>query len=113
MRILVVEDEVGVRETVCALLKSENYAVDAVGTAEDGIFMLKENEYDGVVLDLMLPDGSGLDVPPRAKSLESTPIWSFSPPLLPSQPPPLQKAAIGRITVPPVMNLSATGDAPA
>jgi two-component system OmpR family response regulator len=62
MRILVVEDEVGVRETVCALLKSENYAVDAVGTAEDGIFMLKENEYDGVILDLMLPDGSGLDV---------------------------------------------------
>jgi DNA-binding response OmpR family regulator len=62
MRILVVEDETGVRETICTLLKNENYAVDAVGTAEDGLFMLKENEYDGVILDLLLPDGSGLDI---------------------------------------------------
>ena len=62
MRILVVEDEAGVRETICALLKNEHYAVDAVGTAEDGVFMLKENEYDGVILDLLLPDGSGLDI---------------------------------------------------
>jgi len=74
MRILVVEDEVGVRETVCALLKSENYAVDAVGTAEDGIFMLKENEYDGVVLDLMLPDTSGETVCQELKEMGDFPI---------------------------------------
>jgi len=62
MRILVVEDEAGVRDSICALLKREGYAFDGVGTAEDGTFMLKENIYDAVILDLMLPDGSGLEV---------------------------------------------------
>jgi DNA-binding response OmpR family regulator len=62
MRVLVVEDETGVREHIVALLKREDYAVDAVDTADDGAYMLKENNYDAVVLDIMLPDGSGLDV---------------------------------------------------
>ena len=62
MRILVVEDEAGVRENVSALLKSEGYAVDATSTATDGTFMLSENDYDAVVLDIILPDGSGFDV---------------------------------------------------
>ena len=62
MRILVVEDETGVRENIGTLLKSEGYAVDLTATAQDGTFMLKENDYDAVVLDIILPDGSGLDV---------------------------------------------------
>ena len=62
MRILVVEDEAGVRENIISLLEEDGYAVDAVGTAEDGAFMLKENPYDAVVLDIRLPDGSGLDI---------------------------------------------------
>ncbi len=62
MRILVVEDETGVRENIGTLLKSEGYAVDLMATAQDGRFMLKENDYDAVILDIILPDGSGLDV---------------------------------------------------
>lgn len=62
MRILVVEDETGVRENISSLLKSEGYAVDATSTAEDGSFMLSENDYDAVVLDIILPDGSGFEV---------------------------------------------------
>jgi len=68
MRVLVIEDEQAVREHIAALLKSDGYACDAVGTAEDGAFMLKENDYDAVVLDLMLPDGSGLDVLKRFRA---------------------------------------------
>lgn len=62
MRILVVEDEESVREHICRVLKEDDYAVDAVDTAEDGAFMLRENVYDAAVLDIRLPDGSGLDV---------------------------------------------------
>lgn len=62
MRILVIEDEPGVQENICMLLKSEDYAVDATATALDGAFMLAENDYDAVILDIILPDGSGLDV---------------------------------------------------
>jgi len=62
MRILVVEDEIGVCENIGTLLKSEGYAVDLMATAQDGRFMLKENDYDAVILDIILPDGSGLDV---------------------------------------------------
>jgi DNA-binding response OmpR family regulator len=62
MRILVVEDEEHVRAHICRVLKEEDYAVDAVDTAADGAFMLRENTYDAAILDIRLPDGSGLDV---------------------------------------------------
>ncbi|NLF39124.1 response regulator transcription factor [bacterium] len=62
MRILVVEDEPSVRENLKELLASEGYAVDAAQTAEDGAYLMRENDYDAVILDIVLPDGSGLDV---------------------------------------------------
>lgn len=68
MRVLIIEDEPAVREHIAGLLKGDGYACDAVGTAEDGMFMLKENDYDAVVLDLLLPDGSGLDVLKRFRA---------------------------------------------
>ena len=62
MRILVVEDEEGIREYICSVLKKEKYAIDAVITAEDAMYMLSQNNYDAVILDIILPDGSGLDI---------------------------------------------------
>lgn len=62
MRVLVIEDDEILRTHITGLLKQDGYACDAVGTAEDGAFMLKENDYDAVILDILLPDGSGLDV---------------------------------------------------
>ena len=62
MRILVIEDEEGIREYICSILKKEGYAIDAVITAEDGSYMLTQNDYDAVILDIILPDGSGLDI---------------------------------------------------
>ena len=62
MRILVVEDEPSVRENLKELLASEGYAVDAAPTAEDGAYLMRENDYDAVILDIVLPDGSGLDI---------------------------------------------------
>lgn len=59
---------------MAALLKrglaEESYAVDVAGTAEDAIWLGIENAYDAVVLDVMLPDGSGFDVLRRMRQSE-------------------------------------------
>src|SRR5256885_12569158 len=62
MRILVVEDETRIGDLVAAGLRAARYAVDLVRTAEDALHAARTEPYDAIVLDLALPDGSGLDV---------------------------------------------------
>ena len=60
MRILVIEDEVKIAQFIKRGLKEEGYAVDVAGDGEEGHFMLSSNEYDAIILDLMLPKIDGL-----------------------------------------------------
>ena len=60
MRILVIEDEVKIAQFIKRGLKEEGYAVDVAVDGEEGHFMLSSNEYDAVILDLMLPKIDGL-----------------------------------------------------
>jgi len=60
MRILVVEDEVKIAQFIKRGLKEEGYAVDVANDGEAGHFMLSSNEYDAIILDLMLPKIDGL-----------------------------------------------------
>jgi heavy metal response regulator len=60
MRILVIEDEVKIAQFVKRGLKEEGYAVDIAGDGEEGHFMLSSNDYDVIILDLMLPKIDGL-----------------------------------------------------
>ncbi len=60
MRILVVEDESKISQFVKRGLKEEGYAVDVAQDGEEGHFLLSTNEYDAVILDLMLPKIDGL-----------------------------------------------------
>ncbi|MDE1920668.1 MAG: response regulator transcription factor [Candidatus Omnitrophica bacterium] len=60
MRILVIEDEVKIAQFIKRGLKEEGYAVDVANDGEEGHFMLASNEYDALVLDLMLPKMDGL-----------------------------------------------------
>lgn len=62
MRILVVEDETKMADLLKRGLQEEGYAVDIAGTAEDAVWMGTENPYDAIILDIMLPDGTGFDV---------------------------------------------------
>ena len=62
MRILVVEDQVKMAGLLRRGLAEEGHAVDVVGTGTDAIWAATEESYDAVVLDLMLPDVSGLEV---------------------------------------------------
>jgi len=60
MRILVVEDEVKIAQFIKRGLKEEGYAVDVASDGEEGHFFLSSNEYDAIILDLMLPKVDGL-----------------------------------------------------
>ena len=60
MRILVIEDEVKIAQFIKRGLKEEGYAVDVANDGEEGHFMLSSNEYDAIILDLMLPKIDGL-----------------------------------------------------
>lgn len=62
MKILVVEDEQRVAQFIQKGLKEEGHAVDCAYDGEEGGFLAEVNEYDLIILDLMLPKKSGLSV---------------------------------------------------
>ena len=62
MRILVVEDEERVAHFIQKGLKEEGHAVDVSYDGEDGEFLAEVNDYDLIILDLMLPNKNGIVV---------------------------------------------------
>lgn len=62
MRILVIEDEIKVAMALKHGLESEHFPTDTALTGENGFFMLNEQKYDLVILDLMLPGRDGLEI---------------------------------------------------
>jgi heavy metal response regulator len=60
MRILVIEDEAKIAQFIKRGLKEEGYAVDVAQDGEEGHFHLSSNEYDIIILDLMLPKKDGM-----------------------------------------------------
>ncbi len=75
VRILLVDDEAELVDLVRRALVAEGHRVDVARTAARADEALMDNAYDVVVLDLGLPDGSGLDVCRRARAAQiSTPV---------------------------------------
>jgi len=62
MRILLVEDEAPLRETLAARLKRDGFAVDAAQDGEEGIYLGREVPFDLAIIDLGLPKMSGMDL---------------------------------------------------
>lgn len=62
MRVLVVEDERKLAEVLVSSLESEHYDVVIAKTGEDGFFRANAEAFDLVLLDLMLPGRSGLEI---------------------------------------------------
>ncbi len=62
MRILVVEDEAKVAATLKAGLEGERFEVELAATGEDGLFLACAGTFDLIVLDIMLPGRSGLEI---------------------------------------------------
>src|SRR5689334_10536259 len=74
MRILVVEDESDLLEALARALRDEGYAVDTAANGEDGLFNAESNEYDAIVLDVMLPKLDGWEVLARLRKQKKTPV---------------------------------------
>ena len=62
MRILVVEDDKRVASFIRRGLREERYAVDVAPDGEQGLYLAQTNDYDLILLDLVLPKRMGLDV---------------------------------------------------
>jgi two-component system OmpR family response regulator len=74
MRILIVEDEPDLLKSLAQALREEGYAVDTAGNGEDGLLNAQSNEYDAIVLDVMLPRMDGWEVLSRLRRQKRTPV---------------------------------------
>lgn len=62
MRILLVEDEAKIASFIAHGLKESRYVVDVAKDGEQGLFMAEVNEYDLLILDIMLPGKDGISI---------------------------------------------------
>lgn len=72
MRILVAEDNRSYCRALSAILEHENYTVDAVYNGADALEYAAANLYDGLILDVMMPDISGTEVLRRLRAANIT-----------------------------------------
>ena len=62
MRLLLAEDERSLSKAVSALLTKNNYSVDAVYDGQEALDYLRVGDYDGIILDIMMPKVDGITV---------------------------------------------------
>lgn len=62
MKILVIEDEEGLRTMICESLQKEKYVVESAADFRSAMSKINDYDYDCVLLDIMLPDGNGLEL---------------------------------------------------
>ncbi|EES89763.1 homeostatic response regulator transcription factor HsrA [Helicobacter canadensis] len=68
MRILIIEDEISLNKTMTEGLNEFNYQTDVAENLKDGEYFISIRNYDLVLVDWMLPDGSGLEIINQVKS---------------------------------------------
>jgi DNA-binding NtrC family response regulator len=74
--VLVIDDEADIRESLDTLLTLEGYSVDLAQNAGEGLRALESRGYDLVLLDLMMPDRSGMEVLREVRERDTeTPIF--------------------------------------
>ena len=73
-KILIVDDESGIRESLAALLRDEGYEAEALSSGEECLEVLAERTFDLVLLDVWLPKLDGLAVLERIQSHDGAPM---------------------------------------
>jgi DNA-binding response OmpR family regulator len=68
MRILIVEDYAPLRESLVVGLQASGYAVDASGNGTEGLWYAQNHPYDALVVDLMVPGRSGIEIIKQLRS---------------------------------------------
>jgi len=69
MKVLIIEDEPSLREIMQRFLEKERYVVEAVGTLDEAMQKIAMYSYECILLDIMLPDGSGLALLQKLKAM--------------------------------------------
>jgi len=78
-KILVIDDEVDIREGLELLLTTEGYVAETAQNGTEGLQRLSTNSYDLVLLDLMMPDISGMEVLEEVRRRDrETPIFMIT-----------------------------------
>lgn len=68
MKLLYAEDEIAMSEAIVDILTYNNYIVDAVYDGEEALAYAEAEQYDGIILDIMMPKLSGLEVLKQLRS---------------------------------------------
>jgi DNA-binding NtrC family response regulator len=68
-RILVIDDDEGVRDTMARMLRGAGFSVETAATGEDGVAAARGNVFDVVLSDMRMPGISGIDVLQRLRAL--------------------------------------------
>jgi len=69
MKILVVEDEIQLQNTIVEFLTNEKMIVETASTFQEGLSKIISFDYDCILLDMMLPDGNGMDLLKELRNL--------------------------------------------
>ena len=62
MKLLLADDEEELSRALCAILKHAGYTVDAVDNGKDALEYARVGAYDGMILDIMMPQMDGMTV---------------------------------------------------
>ena len=68
MRVLLIEDESQIRELTCQQLQKQNLTVDTAADGKEGLYLGLEYPYDIAIIDLGLPELSGIEVIQRLRA---------------------------------------------
>ena len=68
-KILIIDDEYGMRELLRIVFKNENYYTKTAGTGQESLVLLKQETFDIIIQDMMLPDISGIKLLSQIKKL--------------------------------------------
>jgi two-component system, NtrC family, nitrogen regulation response regulator NtrX len=72
-KILIVDDEEGIRESLASILRDERYSVDAVASGEEALSLVGKNEFQVVLLDIWLPGIDGMETLTRIQDFPRPP----------------------------------------
>ena len=78
MKILIVDDEVKIREVVSEYAKASDYECDQASNGKDAIDKVRNNNYDCVILDIMMPELDGFSACKSIKAIKNVPIIMLS-----------------------------------
>lgn len=78
LRILIVDDEIKIREVVKEYAKVSGYEVDEASNGLDAVEMVKHNNYDCVILDIMMPELDGFSACKKIKDIKNVPVIMLS-----------------------------------